>query len=180
MSKSLNIESISSLQPMIFIRIIVLCTLIFGQRSLQAQYSSESILADGDIYKLSTTQDGVYRMDYSFLKNQLGVDIDNVDPRTIKLYGNGGKMLSEEIDDFRIDDLVENHIVVVGEADGRFDANDYILFYGQSPNQRIWDMISNQYSAPKNIYTTEVHYFLKTETASTGLRRGGSNPLIRT
>ena len=38
-------------------------------------------------------------------------------------------------------DLVENAIIVSGEADGTFDTDDYILFYGRGTN--FWDYDSD-------------------------------------
>jgi len=170
MSKSSNRDKFSFALSMVLIKITIVCTLILCQRSMQAQYSSQSILADGQIFKVSTASDGVYKMDYTFLRDQLGIDVNNLDPRLISLYGNGGNLLSEDIDGNKIDDLLENHIIIVGEEDGRFDPGDYILFYGQSPDQAIWDLSTSQYSAPKNIYTDEVHYFLKIQNGHQGLR----------
>jgi len=142
-------------------RILVVLTLICLQRLTFAQYSANSILADGSIYKIETNQDGIYRMSYGFLKDVLGLDIDNIDPRNIHLYGNGGGLISENIDDPSIDDLIQNHIIVSGEEDGRFDTNDYILFYGQSADQKTWNDAQDRFEMPKNIYSDVVTFFLK-------------------
>ncbi len=64
-----------------------------------------SVLADGDIYKIAVPTDGMYKMDYSFLKDELGIDIDNIDPNQIHLYGHGGGRLPEANATTRIDDL---------------------------------------------------------------------------
>ena len=43
-------------------------------------------------------------------------------------------MLSmQNTDDFMVDP-VENSIKIIGEEDGSFDSNDYILFYASGPN----------------------------------------------
>jgi hypothetical protein len=79
-------------------------------------FTYTSVLSSGNIYKFGVGQNGIYKLDYAFLKNQLGInDLDNIDPRSIRLYGNGGNMLPEKNSDARPDDLTENAIKVVGE-----------------------------------------------------------------
>ena len=127
-----------------------------------------SVLSDGDVYKLEVSETGVYKLDFDFLKNKLGIPLESIDPRTIKLYGNGGGILPELTDAPRADDLTENAIEIVGEADGKFDAEDFILFYGQGPDKWYFDNGNQTFSYPKNFYSKQNFYFIKT---------GGSNGL---
>lgn len=121
-----------------------------------------SVLADGDIYKIAVAQNGIYKMSYDFLKNQLKIsNLDNIDPRTIKLYGNGGGLVPEYLATERPDDLIENHIQVVGQEDGKFDAQDYILFYGEGPDKWKYSTANAGFFMEKNIYSTQNYYFLK-------------------
>jgi len=54
-------------------------------------------------------------------------------------------------------DLTENAIRVVGENDGQFDDNDYILFYGEGP------LGFNEESETNiNIYTDKTYYYINT------------------
>ena len=128
-----------------------------------------SVLADGDVFKFAVNQTGVYKLDFNFLKTQLGIPVENIDPRTIKIYGNGGGVLPELAGAFRQDDLVENAIEVVGEADGKFDSGDYILFYGQGPDIWFYNEADQTFSYPKNFYDTKNYYFLKISSGN-GLR----------
>lgn len=124
--------------------------------------NQNSVLADGDIYKFAVAETGVYKLTYDFLKNGLGIsNLDNIDPRTIKLLGNEGGDLPEANADFRHADVPENAIIVVGEADGRFDTDDYILFYGESPSQWIYSNNFDIAVRRENIYTYRNHYFIK-------------------
>jgi hypothetical protein len=140
-----------------------------GPAKLRGGNTFTSVLSDGDIYKFAVNQSGVFRLDYNFLKNQLNIPIDNIDPRTIKLYGNGGGILPERAGAARPDDLMENAIEIVGEADGRFDGSDYLLFYGQGPDIWYYDSIAQTFSYPKNFYDTENYYFIKVSPGN-GLR----------
>lgn len=117
--------------------------------------ANASVLASGNWYKVGVTQDGVYKIDKTFLSN-LGVDVSNIDPRNIRVYGNGGKLMPEKNSVYRHDDLNENAITVVGESDGVFDNSDYILFYGQSTD--TWKRVAGS----KMPFDHFIHYFSDT------------------
>jgi len=129
-----------------------------------------SVLSEGDVYKIRVNQNGVYKLTYNFLKNDLGIEnLDDIDPRKIQLLGNGGGMLPEPVSNFRHDDLEENAIIINGENDGSFDDNDYILFYGEESGQWIHDDPNDVFEYQKNIYTDFNYYFIKIGT-NNGLR----------
>lgn len=99
------------------------------KKTQTATFKNSSVLATGNWYKIAVTKTGVYKIDKTFLKN-IGLDIDNINPKNLRIYGNGGHMLPEYNGTFRYDDLEENAIQVIGESDNVFNANDYVLFYG--------------------------------------------------
>lgn len=123
--------------------------------------TENSILEDGDIYKIAIAEDGVYQLTYDFLKDQLAIDIDNINPKNIQLLGNGGGMLPTFIGAERPDDLLENRIIIVGEADNSFDPQDYILFYGKGPDTWSLDAVSGNFNMTRNIYDNNAYYFIK-------------------
>lgn len=125
-----------------------------------------SVLESGTIYKIATNETGVHRLTYEFLKTDLGIDIDNVNPTDIQLYGNGGGMLPERNDAARIDDLVENAIQIVGGEDGSFDAEDYILFYAEGAEKWTFDASKRRFSQKENVFETQNFYFIKTDGAN--------------
>lgn len=133
-----------------------------------------SALADGTVYKIATNETGIYKITYSFLQD-LGIDVDNINPRNIQLYGNGGEVLPEYIDaNNRVDDLMENAIYVHGEADGSFDSGDYILFYAKGTRYWRFDAVKGKYFHFTNPYTNDSHYFIK--LASTQGKRIAAQP----
>ena len=69
--------------------------------------------ASNNSYKIYIREPGIYVLDDSDLRNA-GLDLSSMDPRRIVLTNHG----------------VEIPIYVYGEEDGRFDAGDYIEFYG--------------------------------------------------
>jgi Peptidase family C25/FlgD Ig-like domain len=131
--------------------------------------TSTSVLSDGDIYKFGIQLNGVYKLDYNFLKNELKIaDLDNLDPRNLKLYGNGGKMLPEKTNADRPDDLLENAIQIVGEDDGKFDNGDFILFYavGVASWSHRPSVSDPEITVQKHLYDTETYYFLKSSAGA--------------
>ncbi|MGE0560962.1 MAG: type IX secretion system sortase PorU [Flavobacteriales bacterium] len=124
-----------------------------------------SVLASGEWYKIAVLKEGVFRLDYSFLKN-LGLDIDNINPQNIKVYGNGGKMLPEVNAQFRYDDLMQNAIHIEGENDGTFNLEDYILFYGQSPHSKNLNTSTNLYNHQLNRNCDTSYYFITASSTS--------------
>ena len=122
-------------------------------------YASNSVLASGDWFKFSVDTTGVFKIDYSFLKN-IGVNINSINPSHLSIYGNGGHVLPYRIGDFRYDDLQENAIYVNGEEDGSFDSNDYILFYARGPESWKHDGTIESLEHVKNIYSDKAYYFI--------------------
>lgn len=120
--------------------------------------SVNSVLSQGDWYKIQVSEDGLYVIDYEFLKD-MGLNVSEIDPKKIQVYGNGGAMLPEYNGDFRYTDLVENAIHVIGEEDGRFDVDDWLVFYGQSPHRWALDA-ENNFKHILNIYDENNYYYL--------------------
>ena len=133
---------------------LILSNLCFSQTPLH-----NYVLASGDWYKLHVQEDGIYKITYQELNN-LGINVSSIDPRTLKIYGNGGRMLPENTSDERYDDLHEVPITVYGEEDGSFDSGDYILFYGDGPDEWHWSEKREMYLFKRNIYSRSSGYFL--------------------
>ncbi|MCB0585899.1 MAG: type IX secretion system sortase PorU, partial [Phaeodactylibacter sp.] len=131
--------------------------------------SGPSVLSDGLIYKIAVNKRGIYKLTYNFLKNELEMDIDNIDPRKLSLYGNGGGKLPFFAGEERIDDLAENAILVMGEEDGSFGPNDYILFYAQGADKWVLSENTGQFVLSQNPYDDQNYYFLKVSEGN-GLR----------
>jgi hypothetical protein len=98
---------------------------------------AESALANGTLFRISITEDGVYRINRALLSG-LGQNPDQIDPNDIQLFGNGARLLPERVGDARIDDLREIPVQRTGGGDGRFDAGDEVLFYASAPQGWNW------------------------------------------
>jgi hypothetical protein len=126
--------------------------------------------------------DGVYRIDFSLLQ-KAGIDPTKIDPRNLRIYTGQPGMLPQPNSTARVNDLVEIPISVVGEADGKFDGADYLLFFAQGPDLFNHDLQRNFFSYQNNLYTDKNFYFLtiapspgKRISQSTNL--SGSYPVI--
>ena len=113
-----------------------------------------SVLANGNWNRFYVEKSGVYKLSKSFLQS-IGVNVA-VDPRNIKLYGNGGRMLPLLNNTPYPTDLEENAIQFFGEEDGVFNDNDYILFYAEGMD--TWNTESlthvNQFADRSYYYVT--------------------------
>ena len=137
----------------------VFLILLFSPFLLTAQVS-KSMLADGDLYKFGISSDGVHILTYESLE-QIGINPTTIDPKKIQILSGGGGILPEEFGVFRIRDLVEVPIQIVGEDDGSFDRTDHILFYGEGPDP--WEFVEADkvFHQSKNPYDLRNFYFIK-------------------
>lgn len=123
---------------------------------------TNSVLANGNWFRFYVEKSGVYKVTKSFLQS-LGFNT-NVDPRNIKIYGNGGRMIQlQNTSDF-LSDLQENAIQFIGENDGVFNDEDYILFYAEGVD--VWN---DESLTSVNLYDTKSYYYV-TSYGGTGLR----------
>ncbi len=119
---------------------------------------TNSVLASGKWYKFKVSKTGIYKITKSFLK-KLGMNT-GIDPRNLKIYGNGGKPLPLLNADNTYFDPPENAIQVIGEEDGSFDSNDYILFYAIGTEGYDPDSDTNL-----NPYSDDAFYFVTADGA---------------
>ncbi|MFV1950830.1 MAG: C25 family cysteine peptidase [Nitrospinota bacterium] len=99
-------------------RIRVRVTFISGE-SISGNEGQDETIITYPAFKIGINEDGIYKLSRSALENA-GMDVSNVDPRTIKLFNKGREVA----------------IYINGEADARFDTSDYIEFYGTAYKTR--------------------------------------------
>jgi len=85
-------------------------------------------------YKIVVDRDGIYRLTYADLL-AAGMEVDTIDPRTFHLTSQGQDVA----------------IHVVGDEDGKFDPDDYIVFYGQKFRG---DLLAAQYESEDDFWPT--------------------------
>lgn len=137
-------------------------------------FVANSVLSDGSglWFKISLTKDGVYKLDKEFIREcfePLGVDVETLNPQDINIYGNGEGRLPELNSVYRTDDLAKNAITIVGESDGVFDDEDYILFYGWGPDRLYANGTAELYE-DRNPYSDVSCYFININPNGVPLR----------
>lgn len=92
--------------------------------------------------------DGMYRLDYAYLRDIGKLPVDSLDPRTFRMFYAGAEMA----------------IQVTGDGDGELEPGEAVIFYGRSLDALFYDGL-----APTNKYTGANVYWL-TFGAAPGLR----------
>jgi hypothetical protein len=146
---------------------IAILLLISGQL-----FSQSSVLNSGRWYKIAVTETGVYRINADQLK-KMGFDLAKTDPRRISVFGQHGGMLPQLNSATRPSDLVQLAIQVVGEEDGVFNSQDYILFYGTGPDRVDFRPEKRMFFYENNLYS-DVNYYFITVSETHGKRIGES------
>lgn len=121
-------------------------------------FAGSSLLSSGDWYRISTDRTGIYKISYNDLV-QYGISMP-VSSDNIKLFGNGGNMLSETDGHDRIDDLREIAVFVEDGGNGFIDnSNDFILFYSEGPVS--WKSNDgNLFTHSDNLYSDRSYYYV--------------------
>lgn len=130
------------------------------KRNNASRVITNSVLSSGEWYRFYVDTTGVFKLSKSFLQ-RLGVKVNSVDPRTIKLFGHGGRMIPYSNAVAYPYDVPENAIKFVGEEDGEFDANDFILFYALGPKE--YNVESRTHV---NCYTDKTYYYINVSSGS--------------
>lgn len=137
--------------------------------SLTHSHITNAQFSTGEWYKIATTQSGVHKIDANFLKKN-GIEVSNINPQNIQIFGNGGKMLPQANATKRPTENQENAIYVEGEADGKFDAQDFILFFAESPTEIRFNAETQSFSYQINYFSDTTYYFLNLNASQKGLR----------
>ncbi|MDL2262416.1 C25 family cysteine peptidase [Bacteroidales bacterium OttesenSCG-928-I21] len=129
-----------------------------NESSAQSTSNNEWINYDQQYFKISISNDGIYRMTYSELL-AAGIPVNTIDPRGIQLFYEGE----------------EQYIYIYGENNsGIFDPNGFIEFYGKRNRGKLdtdfYDNATNQVNSDYSLYNDTSAYFL-TWSYSTSSRR---------
>ncbi|MBC8042311.1 MAG: hypothetical protein IAF08_02590 [Rhizobacter sp.] len=105
-------------------------------------------------YRIIVAADGIYRAGYFEFQDALfGQDFFNADPRTFRMFNKGKEV----------------PVLVSGEADGKFNREDYIEFFGERHRPAADPERPDVWSDP---YTDENVYYFYWEQTATSTNRG--------
>lgn len=120
--------------------------------------TENSIFTSGDFFKMEIKESGMYKLDKNYLQSK-SINLSSIDPRTIKIFGNGGAELPyNNVVNYPFDPQ-EIRIIVIGEEDGVFNDDDYILFYARGPNSWDYDSIYRTVFHNINNFSNSNYYF---------------------
>ena len=144
-------------------------------------YAANSILRNGDFYKMAISKTGIHKISHSDLV-AMGIN-KTVSTQHIALFGNGGKMLPESTATPVLDDLQEIAIQVVDiNGNSIFDKDDYILFYGEGVvnwNYTPSAVYDQQFAHETNFYSSQAYYYINVD-AGIGEKKRISNAALST
>ena len=141
-----------------FLKVFLLFGCLLFCKLLQAQpFGNEWIIPSQKYVKIKVSEEGLFGIDLNQII-QSGLVTQNIDPKKFQLFNKGKEVA----------------ILVTGDADNVFDANDKIVFYGK-PNDASLDKVlyNNQVDLPNeevSIYENDNYYFLTYSNNTTGLR----------
>ncbi|WP_245772030.1 type IX secretion system sortase PorU [Rhodothermus profundi] len=125
---------------------------------------TQSVLAEGLIVKFPVREEGLYRIDRATLAELLalvGRSVDEIDPRRLQLYGNGGRPLPALNSAPRPVDLIENPVWRVGLDDGSFDEGDALIFYAAGVQGWRYNAQHGEWEHYTHPFSNANYYFLK-------------------
>ncbi|MFQ5603158.1 MAG: type IX secretion system sortase PorU [bacterium] len=141
------------------------------KRSVQKTSYSRKSFQNTTLYKFRIRDEGIYKIDGRFLESAINnLNLSEIDPAKIQIYNNGGKELPQSLSAPHSVGLVENAILIVDGGDGRFDRDDYILFYGRGVSGWEYDAGTQSFAHYIHHYEKENIYWLALAGEQNGLR----------
>jgi len=146
-------------------------TPLSSQQMLRNSLVETSVFATGEWYKIPVTRNAIYRIDRNYLED-LGIAVDQVDPRNIQIWTTPGGELPR-VNSAPRPVLRQIPIIINGENDGVFDSGDEILVYGSSPHE-VFRTETGEFSHRFHRYSDENFLFLTIGT-NPGMRQQQSS-----
>ena len=130
---------------------------------------TNSLFNEGPLYKIAIRNEGIHRITGQTLANN-GIDLTNIVSDKVKVYNNGGRQLSRAFPDSISEQaLLENAIYVSDGGDGRFDENDFMLFYGRGVTGFEYDTPRREFAHYIHQFESDNYYWLSLGTLSSSL-----------
>ncbi|MEW6754250.1 MAG: C25 family cysteine peptidase, partial [Candidatus Latescibacterota bacterium] len=113
--------------------------------------------AAGPRVRIAVRDEGLYRISGADLE-EAGVALRTLVPARLRLlYGGGRPLPAEPQGPLALEEVA---LRVEDGSDGRFDAADYVLFYGEPVSRWVWDEARAEYRYLHNVYTHDNTYWL--------------------
>ncbi|MDM8001465.1 MAG: type IX secretion system sortase PorU [Bacteroidota bacterium] len=137
---------------------ISLLSMIPALNASPQDWTASSVLGSGRWVKIAVTEEGIYRLDYSRLR-----EMGFTDPASAVVYGNNTGQLSFRNDGTAPDDLEKIAVRAEKGSDGIFNEGDYLLFYAEGTHRRVPDPASDEYRFLRHHYSDTAWYFITSQ-----------------
>ena len=134
-------------------------------------YAHSSLLKQGRWIRIAVTEAGIYRLDYSQIR-----DMGITDPSAAVLYGNNTGQLSFYNDGTAPDDLRKIAYKAETGSDGVFNDGDYLLFYAEGTHRWVYDRTTDNYEYRRHYYSDTAWYFITSVPGGAALVAGEPAP----
>ncbi len=118
-------------------------------------YTSSSVLANNDWYKIAVEQSGIHKLTY---EQMINMGISN--PASVKVFGAGTVFIPEDYSRGSYDDLHEIGVYTEKGSDQLFGPGDYLLFYARGAESWEYDLANDFFSHSLHDYSNRGYYFL--------------------
>ena len=116
------------------------------------------VLPQGDYYKITVTEDGLYKIPASAISADQSISVS-----AIQMFGNGGHALNPKITSSDYNYPYASEIAIMVEdvnQNDLFDGSDYVLFYGKGVNSWFYNSTVNDFTYQQHPYATENSYLI--------------------
>ncbi|HRG58939.1 MAG TPA: C25 family cysteine peptidase [Bacteroidia bacterium] len=121
--------------------------LIVNHYGVAQNFGNEWINYNQNYYKFPILSNAMYRINYNTLQNA-GIPVSTINPKNIQIFGRGKEV----------------PIHIEGEADGIFNANDYIEFYAEKNDgwfdSLVYDLPQHIGNPYYSLFNDTAYYFL--------------------
>jgi len=117
-------------------------------------YNSQSVLATGNWFKLSTATSGIHKISYSRL-----IEMGISNPANLAVYSNGGFMLPKMNNVDYPDDLTQLPVLHKKDKNGQ----DCVFFYSTGTTEWKYDTLSGKFIHTYNLYSDTTFFYLSSD-----------------
>lgn len=131
-------------------------------------YAQNSVLASGNWFRVAVSRTAMHKLSYNFLKLKLGIEPSNISFSSFGVFGNYHGQLNEVAgQEPQADDLLELPLYIEDKnGNGKFDSDDFVLFYGEDPHTWTYPGELKPFIHTKHLYSEKNFYFITTDKGS--------------
>ncbi len=124
-----------------------------GDKLLEGKKSLTD-LSSGSWYRVKITEEGLYSVTAKQLSD-IGIPVNAELANTIKVFGNGGRMMSESVEDGINNEFNEIPVIINKDGNGNFSS---VVFYAAGTTG--FEYIKNRFSRYRSDFSDYVYYYI--------------------